>query len=159
MKAHKVMALVISLVATGGLPRAAEDAKEEAAKKEMKTLAGTWAAVSVESNGKKAPDEEIKEIRYVFDAKGKWQLKNKGETIGEGTYTIDPTAKPKTITYKITTSISKKDEGKTSVGIYELEGDNLKVCRTWPENLERPKEFSAGPDSKTILSDFKREKP
>src|SRR5947209_11138945 len=153
MQTHKVLALVIALVATGG-PRAADDAKDEAAKKEMKTLAGTWAAVSVESNGKKASDEEIKEIRYVFDAKGKWQLKSKGETIGEGTYTIDPTAKPKAITYKITTSISKKDDGKTSVGIYEVEGDYLKVCRTWPENLERPKEFSAGPDSKTILSEF-----
>lgn len=49
-------------------------------------------------------------------------------------------------------------KGTTSLGIYELDGDTLKVCRTWSDNDTRPTEFAAGKDGKLILSEFKREK-
>jgi hypothetical protein len=40
-----------------------------------------------------------------------------------------------------------------------LSGDTLKVCGNWPGAGERPGEFAAGPDTKRVLTEFKREKP
>jgi uncharacterized protein (TIGR03067 family) len=54
--------------------------------------------------------------------------------------------------------MSETMKGTTSLGIYELDGDTLKVCRTWSDNDTRPTEFAAGKDGKLILSEFKREK-
>jgi uncharacterized protein (TIGR03067 family) len=100
----------------------------------------------------------LKGIRYVFKADGTFRLEKDGEAQMEGTIKLDPAKKPKQIDYKIEKSTSEAWKGVTSRGIYELDGDTLKVCRTWPDNDTRPTEFAAGKDSKLILSEFKREK-
>ncbi len=42
-----------------------------------------------------------------------------------GTFKIDPTAKPKTMD---STATNGDNAGKTMLGIYELDGDTLKIC-------------------------------
>jgi len=143
---------------TGLLAATAPATKDSPVKKEVAKLAGTWVVSTVESNGRSATDDELEGLRYVFTADGAWKLQKATQTLAEGTYKLDPAKKPKTIDYQIVKTIAAQDKGKTSLGIYELAGDRLKVCRTWPENEERPGDFSAGPGSKRILTEFKRQK-
>jgi uncharacterized protein (TIGR03067 family) len=49
------------------------------------------------------------------------------------------------------------DKGKTWLGIYEIEGDNYKVCFS-PPGKERPSEFSSKPGSGHLLQFWKRER-
>jgi uncharacterized protein (TIGR03067 family) len=68
---------------------------------------------------------------------------------GEGTFTIDQTKQPKTIDIRI----SDKEK---ALGIYELDGDTLKLCMIEDrDGNARPTEF-AGKD-KAILLVFKRQ--
>jgi uncharacterized protein (TIGR03067 family) len=157
----RIVGVVLLAGATAGAAapsRVADQPRTDAVRKEMKKFAGTWAVVAVESNGRKGAEEDLKPLRYVFDAGGKWKLRRDDETIAEGTYEVDPTKKPRTIDFKIVSTVSERDKGATSLGIYEIEGDTLKVCRDWPGEGKRPSDFSAAADSKQILGEYKREK-
>jgi uncharacterized protein (TIGR03067 family) len=153
----KFQLIASALVSAGlALSAGAETNQKTTANKELKKLAGTWEVVSVESNGRKAADDEIRGLAYVFEASVKWKLQKDGQTQAEGTLTIDATKEPPRIDYKIVTSISEESKGKSSLGIYELDGDRLKVCRTWPDNDQRSSQFAAAAASKCILTEFKR---
>ena len=51
----------------------------------------------------------------------------------------------------------EKTKGKTTLSIYEIEGDTLKICSVEP-GKDRPTEFSSKPGSGHFLRVFKREK-
>ena len=51
-----------------------------------------------------------------------------------------------------------KLNGKTALGIYELDGDTLKWCANEPGGNERPKKFSSEAGTKYLLVTLKREK-
>jgi uncharacterized protein (TIGR03067 family) len=70
-------------------------------------------------------------------------------------YTLDPSKNPKTIDMKLTKSPDKKDLGKVQLGIYVLEGDQLKICAS---EKKRPAKFAADEASHTAVVVFKREK-
>ena len=163
MRLFKLAARVAALLVLAGAASHAADEKKDAkedAKKEMKKLEGVWLPVTVETGGMKAAgtDDALKGLQYVFTADGKFRMEKDGEAMMEGTYTLDPSKKPKQIDYKIEKAKSDAFKGTTSLGIYELDGDTYKVCRTWPDNDTRPTEYSGAKDSKQILSEFKREK-
>jgi uncharacterized protein (TIGR03067 family) len=159
MPACKRAVWVVAVLVVAGNASPADDDKKEV-KKEMEKLAGVWLPVTVESGGMKADgtDDALKGLQYVFTADGKFRLEKDGEVQMEGTYTLDPSKKPKQIDYKIEKAKSDTFKGTTSLGIYELDGDTFKVCRTWPDNDTRPTEYSGAKDAKQILSEFKREK-
>ena len=50
------------------------------------------------------------------------------------------------------------EKGNTSLGIYQLEGDDLKLCLTITAK-DRPAEFAAKPKSGLGIEVLKREKP
>ncbi len=152
------LAPIALLFASMAIAAGEETDRETTVKKELKKLEGTWEVVSVESNGRKGAEGELTGLAYVFEANGKWKLQKDGESQAEGTFTIDPTKNPPTIDYKIVSSISEESKGKTSLGIYKLDGDKLTVCRTWPDNDQRPAEFAASAESKCILTEFNRKK-
>jgi RNA polymerase sigma factor (sigma-70 family) len=151
-----VVALVVTVAAAGTVvwvrqapaDKPAAVVKEEAPKDE-ETFVGTWAYVSVESGGRKVPEEQVKEARLVFAADGKFTAIVKGEK-REGTYKLDPAKKPKEIT---TTK-----EGKTHNGIYKLDGDTLTLCMPEGDGAERPTEFATKEGTKVVLVVLKREK-
>jgi uncharacterized protein (TIGR03067 family) len=119
-------------------------------------MAGTWRPIATENNGNKASEETLKEIRWARGADGKWAMQRDGKTVLEWTVTrIDPTKKPKTIDLEVTFG---SHEGQVYRGIYELDGDTLRVCLGQPERAERPTGFSARKGSNSALSAFKREK-
>jgi uncharacterized protein (TIGR03067 family) len=55
------------------------------------------------------------------------------------------------------TATNEPDKGQISLGIYEIAGDDYKVCFA-PPGKDRPKEFSSKPGSGYILQVWKRAK-
>src|SRR5262245_16705066 len=104
------------------------------ARKELASLQGEWAMVSMETRGTKAADTQVK--RYRLTIKGdKWIVSSgqrKGGEPAGSTMVIDPSKQPKTLDLKASRTTSK--------GIYKLEGDTLTLCRVTGKG-ERPKEF------------------
>jgi uncharacterized protein (TIGR03067 family) len=126
---------------------------EKNADKELKKYTGTWAAVSVEHDGKKVPEEDAKKVKLVVDA-DKYTFHVRDMLI-EGTHKLDPTKKPK----EIDAVRSKGDNaGQTLKGIYELTDKTFKVCFAAP-GKDRPTEFATKEGDGQRLLTFQREKP
>jgi uncharacterized protein (TIGR03067 family) len=144
------------LLAGLGSPKASGDPLGEAFTKELKALAGTWRPISAENNGYRASEEDLKGTVWIRDADGKWTMRRDGKTVVEwAVQKIDATNNPKTIDIEITAGGYK---GVVYLGIYELEGDTLRICFALPDRDERPTEFSATQGSIRALSEFKRVK-
>ena len=151
MKLH-VAALVISgsLFVVGTVQ--ADEAKEQIAK-----VQGIWAAVTYIEDGQ----GEAKEIP-ASESPVRWAFKNDRVTFladvetasAKGTYKLDPSKKPKTIDISFPPAFGEK-MGQTLLGIYEIDGDALKICYS-PDGGQRPAEFQSKSGSKVILATFKR---
>jgi uncharacterized protein (TIGR03067 family) len=102
-------------------------------------LEGTWSATGGVMEGKKVPEEVITKLNLTVAIKdGKYNVSVMGKEIENGTYKIDAKAKPSTIDLKV---VKGKDEGKTQLGIFLLEGDKLTVAIAAADSKERPKSF------------------
>jgi uncharacterized protein (TIGR03067 family) len=132
----------------------AADAKEDAVKEAKAKLKGTWQVVSLEEKGEKAPDDEVKKMRLVFQD-NKLVIKGMDNGDHEAKYTIDPAAKPATLDL---VPADGQEKGKTLRCIYSLDGDDLKICSPPRADDDRPKEFSAKKGEKAVLLVFKRDK-
>ena len=75
-------------------------------------------------------------------------------TSQKGVVKIDPKKKPK---WMDSTATTGSDKEKVSLGIYEIAGDDYKVCFA-PPGKARPKAFSSAPGSGNIVQVWKREK-
>ena len=124
------------------------DAKEDAAKKDRERLHGTWSVVSAERNGEKVPEAQAQKMKIEF--KGDTVTVQTGKGSEEATFKLDPTQKPAAI--DITAAAEKK-----WLGIYQLEGDTLKVC--WSDGDQRPTEFASKAGSRARLMVLKRDRP
>jgi uncharacterized protein (TIGR03067 family) len=131
---------------------AADNPKDDAAKKELNTFQGTWVLVSAERDGKKTDDKGIK----LQIAGNKYSLTQESSAVigHKGTFTLDPSRTPKATEVIVTEG---PDKGKTFLGIYELSADDYRVCFAGP-GKERPTEFSAKSGSGNLLQVWKREK-
>jgi uncharacterized protein (TIGR03067 family) len=123
-------------------------AKDDA-QADAERLQGIWQAVSALDSGTKAPDEALKNIRWTV-TKDKIIYKVGDKTM-EWSYKLDQSKKPKWI--------DLKEGNRTTLGIYELEGDTLKICFA-KQNDERSTAFESKPDSvNDFLITFNREQP
>lgn len=99
---------------------------------------------------------------FQFSVDGnKWSLKLKDKKDAfffKGTFTLGAKGKLKTIDMKIEDGGKEIDryKGKSSLGIYEFEGDVLKWCSNEPGETDRPMEFSD--KGKALFIQFKRVK-
>jgi uncharacterized protein (TIGR03067 family) len=143
MKQQAVALLVIGLLTSVAVSQADQS--------EMEKLQGTWKVISMEREGKAAPEDVIR-------VQGAWIIQGDKIAVGSSkgvrsTYRLDPSKKPKAI------DVSSTDpKVKTIPGIYELEGDTLRLCLSYPDNKERPTAFAAPTGSKVSFYVFKREK-
>src|ERR1700687_2364052 len=107
-------------------------------------LQGTWAGGSAVYDGKPVPAEDAKNVRLVF-AGDKIKLSTKGKDFElAGTFTIDPTKKPKTVDVDF-------GEKKKGTGIYELDGDTLKIAHG-EFGDPRPKDFVSKEGSRVSVA-------
>jgi uncharacterized protein (TIGR03067 family) len=120
---------------------------------ELKKLRGTWRLVEEFDDGTRTPAAQAGKTKLTFEITGSWKVEVDGKVAGEGTATIDPTRKPKTIDYTLTQG---EGAGTRFIAIYELDGDVFRHCGVLKGN--RPTEFSSKPGSGHILTTFHREK-
>jgi uncharacterized protein (TIGR03067 family) len=123
---------------------------------DFKKLQGTWALVSVEPVAKKLSQEDLDRIKFIFKdtsltitgliPKDSDPKKYKGVE----SFKIDPSKKPKEIDLKLT-------DGDVRLGLYELDGDNLKIC--FGIERMRPTKVAVDPSRKDVqLWVLKRQK-
>jgi uncharacterized protein (TIGR03067 family) len=148
MRLGKVMILLLGILA----PTA--DAQEAAVKEEMKKLQGTWIRIYVEVDGKKSEDGKKEPGKAII-------LTIKGNKYGDETFTVDPAKKPKHINVS---TVDDKGKAITLRGIYELNGDVLKLCFPFPFEGKfdkigmRPTEFGSKAGGNEVLEVYEREK-
>jgi uncharacterized protein (TIGR03067 family) len=121
----------------------------------LKKLQGTWNVVYMEQNGQKLVNGFVAKGRYSVVIKGNtYVFKNGTTVVVEGTFRINPKAKPKTMDC---TPTSGAEKGKTQKSIYELKGDTLKECGS-NAGKDRPTAFATRPGSGHILAIYQRVK-
>jgi uncharacterized protein (TIGR03067 family) len=153
-QSRTVIAAGLFLLAAG--LAVAQGTKEGTGGNDRKQLTGTWQATTVIVDGRKAPDVVPKDIRLVLDAEGKFQFQNTAQKrLAAGTVQIGPSARPRTMDFTYTEGELK---GRTTPGIYESDGDTLRIC-TAAAGKARPTEFASKPGSHLALVTYKREKP
>src|SRR5262249_43083880 len=97
---------------------------EKAVQQERQRMQGEWKTLIVEHAGQKKPAKEIKE--WVLVVKDSQMTGKDGELVQDvSTFDLDLTQKPKVIRI---TYIDGPDKGHSMAGIYELDGDKLKIC-------------------------------
>jgi uncharacterized protein (TIGR03067 family) len=149
-------------VAVGAL-LAADRPDARAVKREWQRLEGTWTLTKMEiegrsllEKGKPVPKMTIKDGKITAHARDAPRT----EKLDSSAIQLDPTRKPKTITIP---NFEGGDpaKGVTLIGIYQLKGNELKVCAEAVETArlkERAKERPKAFDSKQgLLLIFKRE--
>jgi uncharacterized protein (TIGR03067 family) len=136
--------LIVVSVASVGL--CADPSNENLA-----ALNGRWTSESAVKAGEAYPDNVRKSIRLVL-SRGKYTA-TVGEDVDEGTYKIDDSESPKTITFVVTKGPNK---GKTIQGIYELDKASLRICCDM-SGKARPTKFESKPDTQSFLASYHRQ--
>ncbi len=113
---------------------------------------GTWLLKSAEIAGKKLPSHPGVELKLKIK-KGGYEVQ--AESLDRGTVTYRDSAKPKQMDIK---GVDGRNAGKTILAIYELSGDELKVCYDL-SGKSHPNEFKTSPSSKLFLVTYQRIKP
>lgn len=131
-----------------------KSAREEASRKELQKFQGTWSIESQELDGKPAKAEEIK-TRTFFCGADVFVVRKGTEMLQLGIQKLDPSKSPKTINATISKGLY---QGETMLGIYEIDGDNLKVCFDI-EGQNRPSEFKTSAKEGRFLATYKRIPP
>lgn len=132
---------------------AADGPADEASRKDLECMQGDWAMESFVRDGDKLSDDDAQSL--FRNVKGNdYTVFLFDKPIGKGTFQIDATKKPKTID---SFPAGAPDKSKPIRGIYELDGDTLRVCYGAP-GKDRPTEFASKPGSGHTLQVLKREK-
>jgi len=128
-----------------------------AAEKDVEHIQGTWTAESLILDGNDFYADGKSKVRLVFKGE-KVTVEGNDEVRKETSgfsFKLDQTTTPRLIDIKITDG-EQKD---TLVeGIYELKGDELKIC-VRIGGKERPTKFESPEGSNLVLVVLKRQKP
>lgn len=112
---------------------------DDAAKKDQEAMQGEWKLVSGERGGEKLPPDGVTVHRTVKGNESTVKVESgEGNQEWSSTFTLNPGAQPKEVDFK---GISGPLKDQTVLGIYEIDGDILKVCIGQPGE-PRPKKFS-----------------
>ena len=103
-------------------------------------IQGTWTLVSGEYSGNPLPDEVVQHVRLIF-AGTKLTTKTKNRQT-EATFKLDPSQTPKEIDVNM--------EGNVGKGIYELDGDTLRIAHGEVGDA-RPTAFPKAGSGLTVL--------
>ena len=108
-------------------------------------LEGTWLGTSLEIDGQMIPDR--KKPNITFTADGHYTCTLNEHQANEGTFKVDPAAKPKAIDLKGEKIAEDHAPGDTSLGIVEVNGDTLRLCLNLSPTAPRPTEFKSGKET------------
>jgi uncharacterized protein (TIGR03067 family) len=120
------------------------------AKTDKDLIQGSWQVEQAIDDGLEWEEEIRNMIRFLVNG-DKLEIKF-GELAMKGSYTVDETKKPKTVDVTM-------ESGEKMIGIFELQGDKVKLCMALDEKgSQRPKEFSSTPGSGYKLVVLKKAK-
>ena len=141
----KMSSLVLMI---GVLLVAADNPKDDKkAKTDLDKFQGSWLGVEITYNGDQASKEGAEKVKFTIKG-DKWTVEQPDGIELQGTLKLDEKKKPKELD-------ATTDDGKTILGIYEVDGDKLKLCYAEPGG-ERAKEFSSKAGSGHTLAVYKR---
>jgi uncharacterized protein (TIGR03067 family) len=132
-------------------------ADDEAVEKELKKLQGTWKVTRMEVDGIKIPLKAFEKVAVVI-AGDKLSFRDKGKTYEEVECVLDPSKKPREIDLHYVSGLKK---GVVETGIYELQGDVLRICQLLKtaKKKQRPSELESPKGSAQQLMVLKRMAP
>jgi uncharacterized protein (TIGR03067 family) len=116
-------------------------------------MEGTWAVVSHEADVQKQTAEQVKKVDIKLVVKGgKYSVYFGGMKYTTGALKLDATKNPRQID-----AVAEDGEfkGKAMKGIYELKGDEMRVCFAQP-GKQRPTEFRTEKGTGQMLLGYKR---
>jgi uncharacterized protein (TIGR03067 family) len=119
---------------------------------DLDRLQGTWVLVAMQREGEDVPAEEFKGWSAVYEG-NRISLRDGERVRRRGIVTLDPSRKPKSIN---TWDQDGPYEDQTVPGIYELEGETLKLCFSRPGS-ERPREFTTRTKPGFLYCVYKRQ--
>jgi uncharacterized protein (TIGR03067 family) len=129
-------------------------------------IQGTWKVVFIEEGGRKVPPCDLDRTLRAFEemqmkvviTKDRYTVKAKDLTFGSKPYKLDPSRRPRWFDLDSLRTPEGKELG-PNLGIYELKGDDLKIC-LGKSAKDRPTSFDSSQDSAVdVLLIMKREKP
>ena len=109
----------------------------DAIKKDKAALQGTWKVTLSESKGEKVSEKDLKDLFLIFKGDA-ILIKEGGKTEDNFTFLLDPTNKIKEINLFLKVGPQK---GRTDRGIYQFDGDTLRICIQTNKDSPRPREF------------------
>jgi len=128
-------------------------AQDDAAKKDLKLLQGTWVMAGLEVNGADVPANKlegtvltIKDDRYI--------IKIKDKVINEAIIELDPAKSPKELNM---TPHEGSNKDKLHKAIYKIEGDTFKMARGLNPDQERPNQFATWPGTNYFVVTWKKQ--
>jgi uncharacterized protein (TIGR03067 family) len=133
---------IVAMASTGWCA----DPKKEAAVK------GNWTLASGVMSGEKMAEDVQKSIHLTL-GNGKYTVKV-GDQTDEGTYKVDQTKTPHTMTI---TGTEGPNKGKTMLAIFELDKGTLKVCYDM-SGKAFPDKFESKANTPTFLAVYDRQK-
>ena len=119
---------------------------------DLKKLQGTWNVVSLEVEGQAMPASALGAARIVVQG-DHFTTSGMGAKY-EGTLELDASATPRTFNLNFTSGPEAENR---SLGIYELDGDDWRMCLTM-RGAVRPKTFAAPAGSGLALQVLKRKR-
>jgi uncharacterized protein (TIGR03067 family) len=140
------------LVVVTSLAAGAEPVSQKSVQSDEVMLQGGWAIVSVEINGECLAMDKLKDARLTIQGK-KYSFKL-GEIRLELTYKLDAARSPKAVDLQVREG---DDKGKVYRGIYTLERDRYRICRTTEPEKDRPAAFATRPQSGHMIVVWKRD--
>jgi len=158
MKRTVVLVLCVALTGALVLAWAQNVAKPDPSDEKLQ---GTWKVVAAEVQGMPVPAQKLGNVRVTF-AKGAYTFQADGET-QKHEYKLDSSKSPKQIDLIQRREVLNKDSTKEVLtelrpGIFELNGDDLKLCYEDEDPKKRPAEFKSKKDTRIFYLQLRRMK-
>ncbi|MDB5352567.1 MAG: hypothetical protein JWN86_3814 [Planctomycetota bacterium] len=143
--------MAVLLLGLGATPGARGDDGD--AKADLARFQGRWSMVSMTKNGKMIPAKALEgRVAIITD---NVFTDRQGEKIhGKGTMVLDTKTSPRSVDTAFTDG---PITGKTTLAIYEFDGDTMKSCVANPGD-PRPKSFESKAGTGYMLVTYKRVK-
>jgi RNA polymerase sigma factor (sigma-70 family) len=148
------LAVIVAGAGVAALVPTALAAPDDTAKAEaeLKKLQGTWVIISGEKGGEKREGNGEEQLK--IDG-GTFSIWHGGHVEESGTIKLGPSKNPMEIDLQFEEG---KKEGKTGLGIYAWDGEDLRLCVGDPGGGKRPADFTTMPEDRVLIV-FKRQGP
>lgn len=134
--------VVMGLLASGGLAQSGGDAAEA----DLQQMQGLWKVEKAVRAGQEAPDDVRSKMRLKIEGNTFTILEEGNAREERADVNLDPKHNPRWIDIR-----PRREGADPSKGIYQIDGDTLKLC--WNREGDRPKQFvsEAGTDVRLFI--------